>query len=53
MVIEKCAGLTREKLKVLAFHYDHLGSDQIGVDRTGAVMMKLKVMTCRPARRHS
>lgn len=25
MVIEKCAGLMREKMRVLAFNYDHLG----------------------------
>ena len=34
MVIEKCAGLTTEKMKVLAFNYDHLRSDQIGLDGT-------------------
>jgi hypothetical protein len=32
MVIEKCAGLMREKMRVLAFNYDHLGSD---LDRAG------------------
>ena len=50
MVIEKCAGLTREKMKVLAFNYDHLRSDRIGLDGTSDE--KLKVMTCRPARWH-
>ena len=42
MVIEKCAGLTTEKMKVLAFNYDHLRSDRIGSDWTAPVMMEVE-----------